>query len=396
MDAVTQAIIRLFESERFYAEIILSMKRIISKNVPIAGVCIKDSIELHLNPETFPGFPIEQRVAILKHECEHILRDHIGRSKKIAPDVYGKPKDAVDGLLNQMRHMSLNVAADLAINGGLLNLPEQAVFPEKFNFPKGETFEWYHQQLKDGKDKNKQKGKAKGEGEPEDGDGSGGFEFDDHAIWGESEGQEEVIKEKIRQAINQAAERTRAAGRMTGNDELLVNELNKNLVNWKAQMRRFVARSMETIVEASKKKRNRRYGIMFPGEVKLETLNIGVAIDTSGSVSDEALKQFLAEVHNISKYARVFMVQADTEVKSAHLYDPKKKYKIAGRGGTAYQPVFDYFNDGHDEKIDGLIYFGDMDCFDKEEIKKPKYPVLWGIVGKQPPPVSFGSKIYIE
>ena len=32
-----------------------------------------------------------------------------------------------------------------------------------------------------------------------------------------------------------------------------------------------------------------------------------------------------------------------------------------------------------------------MDCFD-EEIKKPKYPVLWAVVGDQEPPASWGFR----
>jgi predicted metal-dependent peptidase len=66
---------------------------------------------------------------------------------------------------------------------------------------------------------------------------------------------------------------------------------------------------------------------------------------------------------------------------------------VKGRGGTAYQPAFDFFNK---IEIDGMIYFGDMDCFDTEEIKKPKYPVMWAIVGNQAPPADFGYKTKIE
>ena len=40
-----------------------------------------------------------------------------------------------------------------------------------------------------------------------------------------------------------------------------------------------------------------------------------------------------------------------------------------------------------------MIYFGDMDSSDVPE--KPKYSVLWAIVGSQNPPVTWGSKIYI-
>lgn len=374
-NSIPQAIIALFESERFYAEIVCNMKRVLNDKIPVAGVCIKDQIELHINEKVFAEMPLAMRVAILKHECEHLLRDHPARMKELAPDVYGKPKDAVEGIINQAKHRSMNVAADLAINGSLPNLPEWGCFPKNFDMPVGETFEWYMAHLRDN-DKAKEL-----------------MEFDDHAIWGESEGDQDMLRQKIKQAVNDAADRARAAGKLTHEQELLINQLNKNLVNWKAQLRRFVARTMEIILESSKKKRNRRYGIMFPGTVKTEILRIGVAIDTSGSVSDEAIHQFMAEIHNISKYASVKVVEADIEVKNSYDYNPKKKYKVKGRGGTAYKPAFMYFTD--EETIDGMIYFGDMDNYDREELKKPKFPVLWAIVGNQEPPASWGSRINI-
>src|ERR1700744_5412155 len=213
---IEQTIVRLFQTERFYAEIISQMRRIISTRVPIAGVRVTNTIELFLNPETFCSYPIETRAAILKHECEHILRDHISRCKSLAPEVYSKSKDLESDVLSTMKHRSLNIAADCAINGILKDLPKEGVFPKDFDLKNGETLEWYLDQLKDNE-------KAKGF-----------MEFDGHDLWNESEGSDEMIKEKIKIAINKAAKRTRAAGMMTSDHELLVSELNREVtVDWR-------------------------------------------------------------------------------------------------------------------------------------------------------------------
>lgn len=378
-DTISQAIVNLFESERFYAELVCQMRRFITDKIPTAGVCIRDQVELHINPEFFESLTLDERVATLKHECEHILRGHISRAKELAPEVYTQKKDdkIEDAILNSMKHKTLNVSMDCAINGIMKNLPKQGVFPEQFNLKNGETMEWYLEQLKDNE-------KAKEL-----------MQFDDHALWSESDEDKEILKEKIRQAVNKAAKATRAAGRMTADQELLVAELNKNVVNWRQQLKRFAARTIDTRLDSSKKKRNRRYGVIVPGTVKTESLHIGVAIDTSGSVSDESLKQFMSEIGNIAKYAKVTVVEADAEIKNSYEYNPKKKYKISGRGGTAYKPAFDFFNDKANA-VDAMIYFGDMYCFDTEKLIKPKYPVLWAIVGTQNPPADFGAQIHIE
>lgn len=386
-DAVSKAIIRLFDTEMFYAELITQMRRVIDTTLPsVAGVCIKNQIELHINPtgrklddgRVLPGFndlSIEERVAVLRHECEHILRGHIPRAKELAPEVYENKEDLAENVINSMKHQGLNIAMDCAINGHIKGLPDWAVFPKNFDLKDGETFEWYMEQLK-----NNEKAKSF-------------MSFDDHSLWRESDKQDkETLKEKIRQAVNKAAQKARAAGKMTSDNELLVSELNKVSVNWKEQLRRFIARTSEFHFEPTKKKRNRRYGIMYPGQMKVEDLHIGVITDSSGSVSDQAYTQFMAEIGNIAKYAKVTVVDADCEVKDAYVWKKGKPKYRKGCGGTAYQPGFDYFNKIKD--IDAVIYFGDMDSSDTP--KKPKYPVLWSIVGSQEPPAKFGAKIFIK
>lgn len=384
LDAVSQAIIYLFDREMFYAEVIASMKRINSKAVPIAGVCIKQYIELHINVPVFAKYPLEVRAAILKHECEHILRNHIFRMKELMPEVYSEgKKDVVDNIIGSMKHKVANIAADCSINPGIAGMPfEPFCFPKKFDLKDGESMEWYLEQLKNN-DKADQM---------QDGHGGGGF--DSHDIWSESEGSKEVIKEKIKQALNQAAEKTRAAGRMTADHELVIQGFNTASVCWREQLRRFVARTIETTLESSRKKRNRRYGITIPGVVKVENLHIGVAVDTSGSMSNEALEQAMAEIGEIAKYAKVTVVEADTTIKQEYEYSRTKKYKVKGRGGTAYKPAFEHFNK-HKNPIDAMIYIGDMDNYDPEELQKPKYPVLWAIVGEQKPPASWGSQVKV-
>ena len=375
-DQLSKAIVRLYEEERFYAELVLQMDRIISDEVPTAGVCIKNRIQLHVNPEFFASQSLEEQVGILKHECQHILNNHIERAKELDPTIYEKKdKDAIDSMIAGAKHQLINIAADCSINHGITNLPKDCMTPAFFGLEPGHTMEWYVEALKGNK-------KLKDLNE-----------VDGHPLWGESDEAKEILKEKIRQAVNQAAQKTRAAGKMSANDELLVDRVNYKAKDWKADLKRFAARAIETALQSSKKKRNRRYGIMYPGVIKEELLHIGVALDTSGSISDEALCQFMVEVGNIAKYATVTVVEADSEVKNAYLFDPKKTYKVKGRGGTAYQPAFDYFTKETD--VDGVIYFGDMDNFE-ERLTKPKYPVLWAIVGDHRPPSEWGAQTKVE
>lgn len=375
-DTLTKAIVRLYDSERFYAELIMQMDRIIDEKIPTAGVCVKNRIQLHVNPKFFDSLTQDEQVAVLKHECQHILNGHIERAKELAPEVYdGKRKDIIDNMIDGAKHQVINIAADCAINPGIRDIMKEGMFPKNFELEDGHTLEWYFEHLKN----NEKLKEATG--------------WDEHSLWGESEGDKDELKEKIRRAVNTAGAAARAAGNLTLEQELLIDRLNYKPKDWKSDLKRFAARALEVAIVQSKKKRNRRYGVMYPGVVKEEVLHIGVAIDTSGSISDDALHQFMAEIGNIAKYATVTVVEADTEVKASYMFDPKKTYKVKGRGGTAYQPAFDYFT--KETEVDGVIYFGDMDCFD-EVLIKPKYPVMWAIVGNQKPPAQWGSVTKVE
>lgn len=372
---LAQTIVQLFTQERFYAELIIQMDRIVSDKIPTLSVCIKNRIQLYINPEFFLSLTQKERIAVLKHECQHILNNHIERSKDFAPEVYAKQGDVIDSMINDAKHKVINIAADCAVNEGIKNLPEGSMYPELFDLKKGQTLEYYAEHLK-----NNEKLKQLNE-------------FDDHSLWAESEGDKEELKEKIKQAVNKAASETKAAGQLSSEHELLVDKMNYKPKDWRSDLKRFAARSTEVKLEASKKKRNRRYGIQYPGVIKEDTLHIGVAIDTSGSISDEALNQFMAEIGNIARHATVTVVEADSTVQNSYLYDPKKQYKVKGRGGTAYQPAFDYFT--NETEVDGVIYLGDMDVFN-EVLTKPKYPVLWAVIGNQSPPATWGAVTKIE
>lgn len=372
------AVIKLYDSERFYGELLIMMDKKLSKSIPTAGVRITKKIELFVNPDYYSSLTLDKQVAILKHECQHILNDHISRAKELQPDVYDlKPERSIeDNIIANAKHRILNIAADCAINGGIKDIGTDGVSATLFDLAEGQTFEWYFENLKNNQKANEFAGDI------------------DHSLWGESEIEKALLKERVKQLVAEAARKTRQSGHMTASDELLVSRLFENTMDWRQVLSRFASSLISTKIDTSRKKRNRRYGIAQPGMIKTESLHIGVAIDTSGSISDDQLQQFMAEIRNISKYAVVNVVEADSEVKSAYLFDPKKEYTVKGRGGTAYQPAFDFFNENLE--IDALIYFGDMDCFDSEEINKPKYPVLWAVVGEQEPPAQFGSILRIK
>jgi predicted metal-dependent peptidase len=99
-----------------------------------------------------------------------------------------------------------------------------------------------------------------------------------------------------------------------------------------------------------------------------------LAIDTSGSVSDTELKEFMNEIFHIYKTGvDITIIQCDTKINSIEPYKGKNDLNIVGRGGTEFDPVLEYY-DANIRKYTSLIYFTDGECYTRI---KPKGKILW-------------------
>ena len=188
-------------------------------------------------------------------------------------------------------------------------------------------------------------------------------------------------------ATEQAAVAARKAGTMPGDAERAINASREAKVDWREVLRRFIERTIPS--DYSWATPNKRYiaggpgypgGLYLPGVVKENAPRIVVAIDTSGSVSDDLLNQFAAELSDIMYEVRpssVDVVYCDTRVNNVQTFTPDEgpvTLEAKGRGGTAFQPVFTWLAE-QDEQPACLIYATDLDSSDTPV--EPEIPVLW-------------------
>ena len=119
------------------------------------------------------------------------------------------------------------------------------------------------------------------------------------------------------------------------------------------------------------------------GELRGHKAEIGVAIDISGSISDEEFKQAIKEVLNIVKNynQEITIIECDNEIKRTYKVksykDIKDRLKI--RGGTKFSPVFNYANN---KKFNLLVYFTDGKGEDRLQVIPRGYKILWVISGR--------------
>lgn len=143
---------------------------------------------------------------------------------------------------------------------------------------------------------------------------------------------------------------------------------------------------------------NKKYlyrGIYLPS-MYADLLRIVIAIDISGSIDENLLSVFLAEVHSIMQQYpnyEIDLITADTKIQSHDIYVPGEvfNYQVSGGGGTDFRPVFEYIEQ-HIDYPTMLLYFTDGDGIFPKEYNG--YDTLWIMPHKIEVP--FGEVVHIE
>ena len=129
---------------------------------------------------------------------------------------------------------------------------------------------------------------------------------------------------------------------------------------------------------------NRRSGFDNMGSIRRFDTNLLVAVDVSGSVSNQVLSHFYSIINKVFKYGveHIDTIQFDTELKDVQtLEKAQKEIHILGRGGTSFQPIFDFI--GKHLEYDGLIIFTDGGAPEPKAPKGMRCKVVWVLNDKR-------------
>lgn len=123
-------------------------------------------------------------------------------------------------------------------------------------------------------------------------------------------------------------------------------------------------------------------GTYLPDVVR-EGIEVVVGIDTSGSISNTDLTDFLSEIFGICRAfqerLKMTLIPCDCEIQDTYeitngnIDKIKNEVKIKGGGGTSFKPVIDWIEENkRDTKL--LIYLTDGWG---DKIEKQPYDILW-------------------
>lgn len=363
------------DNENFYGYFLLQMSREIKYDIssPTAVNFKLAKYVIYFNPYIFLNLTPRQMMGSIKHEIYHILSSHLNRAKS---------------LKTKYSTLSINMAMDIVVNQYIDYLPPYATTIDSINFKYSlkmqhyMTMEYYAHAIQealnllgeedesledDSKDKHIEK------------------EFNaskTHDLWEESiEVDEETLKD-FTQKIAKLSEKGKVPLYLEGILKGLKD--NKGEIPWNLYLKKIMGTlesdKKKTVARRSRRQPNR---LDLRGELRGHTAKITLAIDISGSISDEEFQGAIKEVFNIVKTYKheITLIECDTQIRQ--VYKVKSINGIRGRcssrGGTKFTPVIDYVNNT-DTKI--LIYFTDGKGEEKLDVMPKGYKILWVISGR--------------
>jgi predicted metal-dependent peptidase len=285
---------------------------------------------------------------------------------------------ACDYVINLMIH-------DSDPNGFAVKLPEGGLLDEKYRgMDAGQVFRELEQQLKSNGSGNG-KGDGSGDSQPQEGQG-----FDEHD-WESAEEMSEDEKQQLAREVDQALRQgALLAGKLSGNVPREISEAMEAKVNWREVLRDFVNSICADKDNSTWRRPNRRWvdqDVYMPSAVGEAVGRIVVGIDTSGSIGQAEIGQFLGELISICNHVQpegIDLLYWDTAVAGHEKYG-RDEYealmsstKPAGGGGTDPACVPKYLEQ-HKMNPECVIMLTDGFV---SSWGNWKHPVFWGITSK--------------
>ena len=199
-----------------------------------------------------------------------------------------------------------------------------------------------------------------------------------------TETEQEQLAVQWRQRLAGAAQQAMQAGKLGANMARLVEHLLQPQLPWRMLLARYMTAAARD--DYSYQRTSRREGNAMLPSLKSTQINVAVILDTSGSVNDTEMHEFVSEIDAIKGQmrARLTLHACDAELckNGPWYFEPWEEFSMPanlyGRGGTRYAPVFEWLEQA-DWKPDLVVYFTDAEGeFPNAE---PGFPVLWLVKG---------------
>ena len=358
-----------------------------------------DARSFYYNHEYIQSLSLEQTQFVLAHEALHCALTHFARRQ------------------HRLKHR-WDIACDYAINPLLvkdgLKPPPNILLLDEYNGMTAEEIypciddldqETLDQHIYDNENEqeSEQKNRQQQPQEKSEGEGSQKQEPDE-SKGGKSkppplkENERQQLSVRWQQHLAGAAQQAIQAGKLDGALARMVEHLLQPQLPWRMLLARYLTamgRDDYSLMHPS----SRREGNAIMPSLRSHTVNLTIIVDTSGSISNDELDEFITEVNAIKGQlnARITLHACDDKLSAngPWTFEPWEEFilpgDMQGGGGTRFIPAFEWASQ-QGMQPDLLVYFTDAEGeFPKHE---PPFATLWLVKGKSKVP--WGERIQLN
>ena len=395
-EKLVTARVKMLFKQPFFGNIACRLQLVeASEWCPTAAV---DGRNFFYNEEFVNKLDLEETVFLVGHEVGHCVYEHFLRRGDRNPQIW-------------------NMAGDYKINGmlvrekiGRLISTVKPLYDAKYD-----SDEWWTENVYDDLIENNAQvmetldvhldvegddsgdGNQQGDGEGNDGEGKG------KGRPKISREDAKAISDEIKNAVIQAAQSV-GAGNVPGDIRRMIGELTEPKMDWRQMIRVTLESNLTSDFTFMTPNRKSQFNtVVLPGMLKDQQIDIAIALDVSGSISDTDTRDFLSEVQGIMDQFESYKIRIwcfDTEVSGYDEFTDDDgrsitEFEMTGGGGTDFVPNWDFMKARGIEPDQFIMFtdgepwrsWGDPDYCDTLFLIKNKW---------SKPEAPFGTTVYYE
>ena len=236
---------------------------------------------------------------------------------------------------------------------------------------------------------------------------SGNVQMDEHDWEGAQEITQEKLKEIESEIDNALRQGALLAGKLGGKVSREISELLTPEVDWRDALRDLVKALIKGNDDSTWRRYNRRLlgsDIYMPSSYSMKMRNIGLGVDTSGSIRGSTFNKFLSEIVSICNEVvpdRVDLIYWDADIQRCEKYEGSEVNNLAsstkprGGGGTRAEVVPQHIKDNNME-FDCFIQFTDGIFNSEGDWHGIDAPLIWCVVDNKKFSPKHGIVIHIK
>ena len=339
-DKIVRAKVHLQTESPFFAYLVMNLK--VKKLNEIESMGVSRQGDLVYNSKWVDNLSENQLKGVLSHEVLHLVLEHFERGENKEHEIYNIASDLV--INNILVNSRFELPSGLVPYGNRFKSENLNIYIEDLH--KKSADEVYNELLKQLPKKSEKEIKILSD-----------MRFDKHDYGkkgknseGISKSESTKLKKKWNKILSEASVYAKQQGNIPSGMDRIIEVMLNEKISWKSILYKYITRELPFDYSYNRpSKRSVATGIFMPSILR-ENIEVVISIDTSGSIAQTELSEFLNEIVNISKSfnnINMKLIVCDSEIKEVYdirngSIDTILNLKILGGGGTSHIPIYEY------------------------------------------------------